>query len=307
MADKSAFERNVHGFRELVAQKGWIIVSESEIQSGYEFRVTDGKHKVPIRFYTTGKALIQGKNDSLRSQIEVWWQNQSSFSSTSTKDYPISGSQPQIRGVARIGLDESGKGDYFGPLVIGAVYVDETTEEKLLHIGARDSKQLKDTRILELAEKIKLLCPNSIVPIGPKRYNELYDEIKNLNILLAWGHARALENVLGIVNCDLAVADQFGDESFLLNALLKKGRQIKLEQRPKAEQDVAVAAASILARAEFVKRIEQLSRRLGNALPKGSSDPTIVTIGRDIVRNKGKSTLAEVAKLHFKTTQAIMK
>lgn len=219
----------------------------------------------------------------------------------------IPSSQPQVTGLARIGLDESGKGDYFGPLVIGAVYVDESTEEKLLQIGVRDSKRITDNHILELAEEIKLLCPHSIVPIGPKRYNELYDEIKNLNVLLAWGHARALENLLGSVDCDLAVADQFGNESFLLNALLKKGRKIKLEQRPKAEQDVAVAAASILARAEFVHRMLQLSKRVGRSLPKGSSDPKIITIGQEIVRKGGQSALAELAKLHFKTTQVIIK
>lgn len=219
----------------------------------------------------------------------------------------ISTSQPQATGLARIGLDESGKGDYFGPLVIGAVYVDESTEERLIRMGVRDSKRIAENRIMELAEEIKLLCPHSVVSIGPKRYNELYDEIKNLNVLLAWGHARALENVLGSVDCGLAVADQFGDESFLLNALLKKGRQIRLEQRPRAEQDVAVAAASILARAEFVKRMEQLSRRVGKPLPKGASDPMIITMGREIVQKGGRSALAEIAKLHFKTTQAVMK
>lgn len=215
-------------------------------------------------------------------------------------------SQPQATGLARIGLDESGKGDYFGPLVIGAVYVDEHTESTLVQMGVRDSKRLTDNRILDLAEGIKQLCPHSVVLIGPKRYNELYNEIKNLNELLAWGHARALENVLDNIACDLAVADQFGNESFLLNALLQKGRQIKLEQRPKAEQDTAVAAASILARAEFVQGIEQLSRRAGKSLPKGSSDPAIITIGREIVKNSGQNALAEVAKLHFKTTQAII-
>jgi ribonuclease HIII len=215
-------------------------------------------------------------------------------------------SQTQATELARIGLDESGKGDYFGPMVIGAVYVDEQTESTLIQMGVRDSKRLSDSRILELAEEIKRLCPHSVVHIGPKRYNDLYNEIKNLNELLAWGHARALENVLGNAACNLAVADQFGNESFLLNALLKKGRQIKLEQRPKAEQDTAVAAASILARAEFVQSMEQLSRRVRKPLPKGSSDPAIITVGREIVKNGGQNALAEVAKLHFKTTQAII-
>ncbi|HEY6286972.1 MAG TPA: ribonuclease HIII [Ktedonobacteraceae bacterium] len=206
---------------------------------------------------------------------------------------------------ARIGMDESGKGDYFGPLVIAAVYVDEKTEPQLVALGVRDSKQLQDNRILKLAEEIKGLCQYDVVPISPKAYNKLYSEIGNLNRLLAWGHARALENVLKKGPCDLAVADQFGDEKFLRDALLSKGRKIQLEQRPRAEEDIAVAAASILARAEFVRRIELLSRQLGRTLPKGSSDPTIVTIGCEIFSKGGDQSLSEVAKMHFKTTRMI--
>jgi len=206
---------------------------------------------------------------------------------------------------ARIGIDESGKGDYFGPLVIAAVYVDEKTEPHLVALGVRDSKRLQDNRILTLAEEIKSLCQYDVVPISPKAYNKLYSDFGNLNRLLAWGHSRALENVLKKVSCDLAVADQFGDEIFLRNALLSEGRKIKLEQRPRAEEDIAVAAASILARAEFVRRIEQLSRQLGRTLPKGSSDPSIVTIGREIFTKGGDQSLSEVAKMHFKTTRTI--
>jgi ribonuclease HIII len=206
---------------------------------------------------------------------------------------------------ARIGIDESGKGDYFGPLVIAAVYVDEKTEPHLVALGVRDSKRLQDNRILNLAEEIKSLCQYDVVPMSPKTYNKLYSEIGNLNRLLAWGHARALENVLKKVTCDLAVADQFGDENFLRNALLSEGRKITLEQRPRAEEDIAVAAASIIARAEFVRRIELLSRQLGRTLPKGSSDPTIVTIGREIFAKGGDQSLSEIAKMHFKTTRTI--
>jgi ribonuclease HIII len=206
---------------------------------------------------------------------------------------------------ARIGMDESGKGDYFGPLVIAAVYVDEKTEPQLVALGVRDSKRLQDNLILRLAEEIKGLCQYDVVPMSPKAYNKLYSDFGNLNRLLAWGHARALENVLKKVTCDLAVADQFGDENFLRNALLSEGRKITLEQRPRAEEDIAVAAASILARAEFVRRIELLSLQLGRTLPKGSSDPTIVTIGREIFTKGGDQSLSEVAKMHFKTTRMI--
>ncbi len=211
----------------------------------------------------------------------------------------------QTAGQARIGIDESGKGDYFGPLVIAAVHVTPELEPDLRLMNVRDSKRISDGRILEMAPDIKLVCRHSIVAIGPERYNELYKKIKNLNRLLAWGHARALENLLEQVNCDLAIADQFGDERFVLNALQEKGKRIRLIQRTKAESDLAVAAASILARAEFLLRLKRLSDDIGLALPKGAS-PQVELAGRMIVKKHGQERLATVAKLHFKTTQAVL-
>ncbi len=209
-------------------------------------------------------------------------------------------------GTPRIGCDESGKGDYFGPLVIAAVYVDAQSETRLQRLGARDSKLLTDHRMLGMAEEIKKLCPQIVVPVEPKRSNELYSKIGNLNRLLAWGHAWTLEQLLEQAPCKLAIIDQFGDPSYILNALREKGRQITIEQRTHAEEDIAVAAASILARARFVQMMEQLSKSAGVALPKGASDPSIVTVGRGIVARGGQERLAEFAKLHFKTTEAIM-
>jgi ribonuclease HIII len=169
----------------------------------------------------------------------------------------------------------------------------------------RDSKRVSDGRILEMAPDIRQVCRHSVVAIGPQRYNELYEKIGNLNRLLAWGHARALENLLSEVDCKLAIADQFGDERFILNALLEKGKKIRLLQRTKAEADLAVAAASILARAEFLMRLKRLSDEVGTALPKGASQA--VELGaRMVIKKHGKERLRMVAKLHFKTTQAVL-
>jgi len=206
----------------------------------------------------------------------------------------------------RIGIDESGKGDYFGPLVIAAVLVTPPDEPDLRLIQVRDSKRISDGRILEMAPDIRQVCRHSVVAIGPKRYNELYEKIKNLNRLLAWGHARALENILAQTECTLAISDQFGDERFILNALLEKGKSIQLIQRPKAEDDLAVAAASILARAEFLTRLKKLSDEIGIALPKGAS-PAVEIAARTIVRKLGRAGLEGVVKLHFKTTQAVLR
>ncbi|WHZ13283.1 MAG: Ribonuclease HIII [Nitrospira sp.] len=205
----------------------------------------------------------------------------------------------------RIGIDESGKGDYFGPLVIAAVFVTPSTQQDLTLMQVRDSKKISDGRIVEMAPDIRLVCPHSIVAIGPQRYNELYAKIKNLNRLLAWGHARALENLLQEVDCDLAIADQFGDERLILNALQEKGKQIRLMQRPKAESDLAVAAASILARAEFLQRLHKLSEGLNTTLPKGAS-PAVELAGKMVITKYGRERLGTVAKLHFKTTKQIL-
>ena len=205
----------------------------------------------------------------------------------------------------RIGIDESGKGDYFGPLVIAAVFVTPALEQDLALMQVRDSKKISDGRILELAPDIRLLCPHSLVAIGPQRYNELYAKIKNLNRLLAWGHARALENLLQQVECDLAITDPFGAERLILNALQVKGKQIRLVQRTKAESDLAVAAASILARTEFLQRLDRLSQELNTTLPKGAS-PAVELAGRMVVKKYGRDRLGTVAKLHFKTTKQVL-
>lgn len=205
----------------------------------------------------------------------------------------------------RIGIDESGKGDYFGPLVIAAVFVTPTSEQDLALMQVRDSKKISDGRILEMAPDIRLLCPHSVVAIGPQRYNELYAKIKNLNRLLAWGHARALENLLQQVDCELAIADQFGDERLILTALQEKGKRIRLVQRTKAESDLAVAAASILARADFLWRLQRLSQEVNTALPKGAS-ASVALAGRMVVKKYGRDRLGAVAKLHFKTTQQVL-
>lgn len=205
----------------------------------------------------------------------------------------------------RIGSDESGKGDYFGPLVIAAAFVTPEIEPDLKLMEVRDSKKISDGRVLELARDLRQVCKHSIVAIGPQRYNELYEKIRNLNRLLAWGHARALENLLEQVNCDLAIADQFGDERFILNALLEKGKRIRLVQRPKAEEDLAVAAASILARAEFLTRLKRLSDEVGTSLPKGAS-PSVELAARMVVKKHGRERLSTIAKLHFKTTLAVL-
>lgn len=205
-----------------------------------------------------------------------------------------------------IGVDESGKGDYFGALVIAGVHADETTKRLLENMGVTDSKKLSDTRISMLANEIKKISKYNIVVIKNEKYNQLYDNMKNLNSLLAWGHARVIENLLYEVECGIALSDQFGKTELIENALMEKGKKIKLEQRPKAETNVVVASASILARDAFVKNILSISREYNIEIPKGAS-PKTIEVGKRIVKIHGADTLKKIGKLHFKTTQEILK
>jgi ribonuclease HIII len=204
------------------------------------------------------------------------------------------------------GIDESGKGDYFGPLVIACAYVEKETARRLLELGITDSKAIKsDKKIADLAEQTRDLLRGQfdIIAIGPQAYNRLYDKIGNVNRLLAWGHAQVLENLLEKVpTCPRAISDQFGRKETVIRALKERGRAIKLEQRTKAESDIAVAAASVLARHEFVRRLGFLGKDTGLALPKGAS-ARVLECAKKIANEQGEEGLSHVAKLHFRTTR----
>jgi ribonuclease HIII len=207
---------------------------------------------------------------------------------------------------AHIGTDESGKGDYFGPLVVAGFLLEDEQAAVLKEFGVKDSKNLSDNRCREIAEILKKGYTHSLVVIGPEKYNELYEKMRNLNRILAWGHARAIENILERVPCPRAVTDQFGDEAYIVNALMKKGKAIELMQKPRAEEDLAVAAASILARAEFLKRLFFLGQEWGLDLPKGSALKT-EEAALKLIRKHGVDVLGKAGKLHFKITARVLR
>ena len=207
--------------------------------------------------------------------------------------------------VPHIGTDESGKGDFFGPLVIAGVLVDEKNAELFKSLGIKDSKKLTDKKMLSLAAEIKQHAPHSVVMISNTKYNELYSSIRNLNRLLAWGHARAIENILDNNVCEYALSDKFGDESLIKSALMKNGRSIRLEQMCKAESDIAVAAASVLARAAFVQKIQSMENTYGIKFQKGCSN-LVKADAAEFVKKYGKERLKEVCKVHFKTYKEVL-
>ncbi len=244
--------------------------------------------------YTSGKLLIQGKNIdnivSVINKITGVEEDKNSLIDNNGEKY--------------IGTDESGKGDFFGPLVIAGVQADNLNSEKFINLGVKDSKKLDDRKIMALASQIKANSVHSVIIISPAKYNELYSKFKNLNKLLAWGHARAIENILDKSPCGYALADKFGDESLIKNALMTKGRNIVLNQMVRAEEDIAVAAASVLARAEFVKRMREMENKYELRFSKGVSSK-VIEQAKEFIHKYSFERMNEVAKMHFKTVKEL--
>jgi ribonuclease HIII len=261
------------------------------------------KNKLSVAVYEKGpKVLLQGKGIEEFVQFEL---------------------EPKILGEAKLGyeeihspemfaphfgIDESGKGDFFGPLVIAGVYVDPGIARKFIDAGVQDSKRIgSDARIRALAESIRKesLGLLEVVLIGPAKYNELYKKFGNLNSLLGWGHARVIENLLAKKpECPRALSDQFADAKVIEQSLLRHGRKIDIQQRTKAESDVAVAAASILAREAFIDWLERRGKELGKRLKRGVSEEVKET-ARELVKTNGAEILPQLAKVHFRTAHEV--
>ncbi len=298
-------------FKERLEAHDIKVSSYKEINYGLQFAAEIGGAVHTIRIYDSKKNGVKPDFSQVRnpqaSQAIMDALYNHNAKTGSQLEHGIEGgsdAQSEIEGNPLIGTDESGKGDYFGPLVIAAVYAGPEEKQKLRRLGAEDSKKLKDSRIAFMAEEIKKLCRHEIVVVENPRYNELYARTGNLNKLLAWGHARVIENILSDTNCSLALSDQFGNPELIQNALMEKGQKIHLEQRHRAEENVVVAAASILARNEFVERMLELEEKYGMSFPKGASAMT-VSAAKEFVSRYGQEALSDVAKLHFKITPGL--
>ncbi|GAB4180402.1 MAG: ribonuclease HIII [Terrimicrobiaceae bacterium] len=206
------------------------------------------------------------------------------------------------------GIDESGKGDFFGPLVIAGVYVDGIVAREFLDAGVTDSKRIgSDARIRALAAVIrKSRTAQTLIVIPPQKYNQLIEKMGNVNRLLAWGHARAIENLCAErPDCPRALSDKFANVHVLERALMAQGRKLRLDQQTKAESDYAVAAASILAREAYIDWMDAASKRVGVHLPRGVSE-AVKSAARQVVERGGAEALAPLAKMHFKTFEEVL-
>jgi ribonuclease HIII len=259
--------------------------------------------KTNIVFYESGKLVVQGKGTAEFVEFvlepEILKEARLGYETILNPELLL----------PRIGVDESGKGDFFGPLCIAGVYVNESVIKTWADLGVRDSKNISsDKKISDIADKIRKTpgCVTTVVPVGNEAYNRLYAKMRSVNAMLAWGHARVIENLLGQrhrMNPPpvKAISDQFAaSKSVIEKALMAQGREIQLVQRHKAEEDIAVAAASILARDEFVKGLAKLEKQFEVELPKGAG-VNVDAAAKKFVEERGAGELAKISKLHFRT------
>lgn len=256
-----------------------------------------------VVFYESGKLVVQGKGAQEFVEFvlepEILKEVKLGYETVLNPDLLL----------PRFGVDESGKGDFFGPLCVAGVYVNESVINAWKDKGVRDSKDVgSDRRILELAEVIRKTagCVVDTVIIGNEAYNRLYARMRSVNAMLAWGHARVIENLMGKryqMNPApvRAISDQFAaSKTVIEKALMTGGREIELVQRHKAESDLAVAAASIIARDEFVKGMAKLEQQYQMKFPKGAS-AAVDAAAKEFVNTRGAGDLVKVAKTHFRT------
>lgn len=259
--------------------------------------------KVNVSAYTSGKVVIAGKG---------------------TEEFVTMTLEPEVTGAAKLGydevlhpdwfeshagLDESGKGDFFGPVIAATVIADKTAIEAWRMAGVQDSKKITESRIIEL-DKLIRETRGAVVRTcfcGMPKYNELMSRPgANLNRLLAWQHATALEQALGAKRVTWGLLDQFSEQPLVQRELAKKGvAEFELKMRTKAEEDPVVAAASVVARAEFVRQMHLLSKKFGAKLQKGAG-PLVKQQAAEIIARFGARALGEFAKLHFRTAYEVV-
>ena len=283
----------------------------------YKAKGAIGKNKVTIASYNSGKLVIQGSGaaEIVEFLLEPYVLKERAFAASAPEKKKsasaLPGEEEELFLSPHAGIDESGKGDFFGPLVVACAFVeDEVVAKKLLDAGVKDSKRIKnDAAITALAGKIRTILAGkyAIVALGPEAYNRVYEGIGNLNRLLAWGHAKSMETLLAKVpECSRVLSDKFADEKYLKNAFAKlKLDSVTLDQQVRAERDIAVGAASILARAEFVRRMKLLEETAGSVLPKGAG-PAVDAAAEKLFLAGGEELLRKHAKMHFRNAYKAM-
>ena len=271
-------------FRQFCRTNGYLVEEEKDIPYGTRLEISDGQDKALVNFYHSGKVLVQGKRNALREKIESFLHPVSPLTRMSEQDHS--------------GVDESGKGDYFGPLVVSGVFLPRSQQQKVQAWGVMDSKKLPDARVKKIAVSIKQNLKHHTLVFAPESYNRHYHQYKNLNKLLAYGHAEVITSLVATTGCARVISDKFGPDH-LIPSYLTPPCRVDLTQVTDAERDPAVACASILARACFLDAIAAMSRAHGISFLKGAS-AKVKKQALAFRREHGAEKLHEVAKTHFK-------
>lgn len=304
----SDFSETVASFQQTLQRLTEDPIHRTAINYGKKLQLTRNGEKVTVCLYNGKKGLKLvwgGKASSFLTEC------QEAIGEAETKHTSISLLE-QAAGFDGlwVGSDESGKGDYFGPLVVAAVCLDNATGKKLYQDGVMDSKALSDKKIRELAQEIRKSAKSfSILALKEPFYNQRYAQLQsqkmNLNHLLASGHVHALDAVLQKVpTCHWAVVDQFSRHSSIAAQLLARHPGLHVYETPGGERDMAVAAASILARDTFVSIMDALSAKAGFPLPKGGGAQATAAAKR-VVKEQGREALEQYVKLHFANTKSL--
>lgn len=293
MTLKSKAESQIKQLKELIKKSG--IDTDSIITKEYnhEFNAVDGKQKIKIQIFFGKKGLKKIIQGDANSNLFKTISNITSEQQSLDLNYSCIAEPDKY-----IGSDEVGKGDFFGPLVVAAVYVDSESKSLLTKLGIRDSKDVADNQIKLFAKEIKFIIKSNfqIVKINPDKYNELYSKFNNLNKLLDWAHSKAIENLIDNTGCKNVITDKFGKKDL---SLVSKYPDITFISETKAEKYSGVAAASILARASFLEWFDSQSKK-GMNLPKGASE-LVEDYAKSLIKKIDDIKLRSIAKLHFKT------
>jgi len=299
MTTKEKAESEILKIISLLKSKNYFVSEIEEKNYNFEITTAINKNRIKILVYFGKKGVktvIQGDTNS--DEYKIINELISQQPSLNFNNEKI------IEPNNYIGSDECGKGDFFGPLVIAAVYVDEATKDKLKNIGVKDSKKLHDDQIDKIAKEIKSLCKNQfeIVQINPSKYNQLYEKFKNLNRLMNWAHSKAIEELLNKINCSTVITDQFSKLELNISNHPQHSK-VNFIQETGAEKFIGVAAASILARNNFNEWFYQKEKE-GLKLPKGSSI-IVEKKALELLNLIGEEKLNELVKIHFKTLKKI--
>ena len=290
--------------RSLLDREGVEIAGSRPIDHGTQYDLARENETAKLNVYHTGKISTGGRTSRLRDLLEVWRASQTGTRGTGTPA-ARTGRRPVLDGTPRLGIDEAGKGDYFGPLVVAGVRVKgEEMARVLREIGVRDSKEIRASGIRRVAGRILEAVGQGnihVVSLPPPEYESRRDAAGNVNRLLGELDVTIMGELVNEV--EAVVVDEFARSArSYLEPYVPDG--VRLEVRTRAEDDAAVAAASILARARQLQEIEHLSQRVGFVLPLGATH--VVEAGRRVVGERGEEGLAEVAKIHFATTRRVL-